>query len=355
MAGTLPSSSKGTLVVVVAGLVTALLSLVLVLFNATSNNNDGNQMMVNVLSKHASTPTTGSPFSLSPTQQSTNVLSKHASTPTTGSPFSLSPTQQPTNSMDIVLAYYDHLHFHKLIHTPWELWYNLTTLRSRNARYVVYNKSPRNESEVRAEFAFPVDAVLALPNVGREGHTFMHHIVNKYEQLAAVTWFCQENPHGSIRMAQRLEKYLGVWKPNMTVEAGFISLTEEFLCGCTECIVPLKSFLETYVLVTGLPYCVPPFVAALKGCFAVSRKRVLAKPKSLYVTLLAMLEAGPDHPIYYGTKKEYRNQAPVNSMYGHVIERLWSVIFNCSSADGQTDKSCNHVNCMQPQVCFDEV
>jgi len=49
----------------------------------------------------------------------------------------------------------------------------------------VYDKSPDHS-------AGP-DAIL-LPNVGREAHTYLHHIVSRYDSLAEWTIFCQGKP-----------------------------------------------------------------------------------------------------------------------------------------------------------------
>ncbi len=35
---------------------------------------------------------------------------------------------------------------------------------------------------------------VSLPNVGREAHTYLHHIVNRYDSLAEWTIFCQGKP-----------------------------------------------------------------------------------------------------------------------------------------------------------------
>ena len=41
----------------------------------------------------------------------------------------------------------------------------------------------------------PVPTVIPLPNnAGREAHTYLHHIVNRYESLADWTVFCQGKP-----------------------------------------------------------------------------------------------------------------------------------------------------------------
>lgn len=40
----------------------------------------------------------------------------------------------------------------------------------------------------------PHDDSLKLPNIGREAHTYLHHIVSRYESLAPLTVFCQGKP-----------------------------------------------------------------------------------------------------------------------------------------------------------------
>ena len=35
---------------------------------------------------------------------------------------------------------------------------------------------------------------LTLPNIGREAHTYLHHLVNRYDTLADYTIFCQGKP-----------------------------------------------------------------------------------------------------------------------------------------------------------------
>jgi hypothetical protein len=48
---------------------------------------------------------------------------------------------------------------------------------------VVYDKS-----------AEPLPGAVPLPNVGREAHTYLHHICERYEDLADIVVFCQGKP-----------------------------------------------------------------------------------------------------------------------------------------------------------------
>ncbi|MVM40564.1 DUF3431 domain-containing protein [Spirosoma sp. HMF3257] len=64
---------------------------------------------------------------------------------------------------------------------------NLNWLRNIPAgvKKTVYSKSPDHVSE---------HSVIPLPNIGREAHTYLHHIVNRYDSLAEWTIFCQGKP-----------------------------------------------------------------------------------------------------------------------------------------------------------------
>ena len=49
-----------------------------------------------------------------------------------------------------------------------------------------------------------------LPNIGREGHTYLHHIVNHYDDLAKITVFLQGriDDHVTISLNEMIERSL---------------------------------------------------------------------------------------------------------------------------------------------------
>jgi hypothetical protein len=51
-------------------------------------------------------------------------------------------------------------------------------------RVTVYDKNP----------VAPHPRAIRLPNIGRESHTYLHHIVTRYDSLAPFTVFCQGKP-----------------------------------------------------------------------------------------------------------------------------------------------------------------
>jgi hypothetical protein len=52
------------------------------------------------------------------------------------------------------------------------------------------------------------DAANPLPNVGREAHTYLHHLVSRYEDLADVTLFAQGKPFDHVPDFHRILRNL---------------------------------------------------------------------------------------------------------------------------------------------------
>ena len=52
-------------------------------------------------------------------------------------------------------------------------------------RVTIYDKNDADDADPRAQ---------QLPNVGREAHTYLHHIIARYDTLSPITLFCQGKP-----------------------------------------------------------------------------------------------------------------------------------------------------------------
>ena len=63
---------------------------------------------------------------------------------------------------------------------------------------IVYNKGV-NEDFTKTKM---IEKIITLPNVGREGHTFLYHIIHNYDNLANITCFFA----GSIDTEQKFKK-----------------------------------------------------------------------------------------------------------------------------------------------------
>ena len=97
------------------------------------------------------------------------------------------PDPKPAAPLEIVVAHYNE---------------DLRWLEGRGHEAVVYTKGGQN---------LPYSVVprqVALPNIGRESHTYLHHIVKNYHNLADVTLFSQGRIEDSVDGFQGLDRLI---------------------------------------------------------------------------------------------------------------------------------------------------
>lgn len=145
-----------------------------------------------------------------------------------------------------------------------------------------------------------------LPNVGREGHTFAHYIVTRYDSLPPFVAFLQGNPFDHCPHLFRLiNEYVINQRSNMAFLAVRASTTS--IDGC-----PSHAGLPLRDVYSRLFKEVPTFKNYRCGFGAqsiVPRSAILRHPKEFYVKIRDMLA--------------YSN----NPIEGFVIERFWGLIF----------------------------
>ncbi|XP_033638033.1 uncharacterized protein LOC117298808 [Asterias rubens] len=170
--------------------------------------------------------------------------------------------------------------------------------------------------------SFPVKHWEELPNVGRESHTYLYHIIKNYENLANVTIFlqgdleehapnfCFPTPMEYLDKAldgipciqHKLQidwgriQHLDKWK--LEYDLGLMRHAKHATLG------------EFYRAVFGRA---PPQFAdcCLSGCFSATRRCLQKHPKKFYQKLITFLT---DHS---------------NPEEGHYLERLWRIIVKC--------------------------
>lgn len=86
--------------------------------------------------------------------------------------------------LDIVVAYYNNKNYMKL--------FDIFDSISYNYNAIVYNKST---SEIKATKKITVQP---LANIGREGETYLTHIITNYDKLADYTLFIQDDTNNHI-------------------------------------------------------------------------------------------------------------------------------------------------------------
>jgi len=223
------------------------------------------------------------------------------------------------------------------------------------ASFIVYTKGPKID-ETTTE---------VLPNVGRESHTYLHHIVNNYDNLAPWTVFMQgaaprwghkktnpENGHLTdnitfsdyvqafydgkesffpISAATHLPEGLQTTRMGMLSKSAPLSNTECPANGADGWSAwwsdanhlhhkkgkDMLSFYQRYV--QGTPalradVMKPITLGFVQGArFAVSRERIQSRPRSFYVDLLALLSESKD------------------PLEGYFLETMWYDVFNAKS------------------------
>ncbi|KAF7973703.1 hypothetical protein HWV62_14380 [Athelia sp. TMB] len=187
-----------------------------------------------------------------------------------------------------------------------------------NTKITVYHKglpgdlhSPTNTSaqakqtDILTEFATlsGVDEVVPLENIGRDGGTYLRHIVHHWDDLAYQTLFMQGHLAFNDQFHERLKfihERIGFMRFIIISSLRGDFVTEEFpvawrtiyLSPTVSTIGATESFREEK------PYPVEPLLTTYHGQFIVSRERIKKHPKHKYEKLLSMLEAPMSDPIH---------------------------------------------------------
>lgn len=175
----------------------------------------------------------------------------------------------------------------------------------RGTRVSIYDKGGDGRS---------MEGGVALPNIGREAHTYLWHIVRRYDSLAGVTVFCQGHPFDH---AHDLHKVLrGICTGLLTVRdflwLGFIIDTDD-PCG-RRLFVPWSGNpdrrelpLEEFHMALFGRACPGRLLFYPGGQFAVSASCVRSRPLEFYRRALEL--------------------AASDDLHAHCFERTWDRVF----------------------------
>ena len=208
-------------------------------------------------------------------------------------------------------------------------------------RIIIYTKGSMELAAIKE--ASGANEVIQLSNVGREGGTYLHHLLSVYDDPPQFTLFAQAKlkkaqKEGSGQMTQWLQDRLRTKFGN---ETGFMSMDRKHdICYCGHCtdmgrdeFYPM--WPQIYSMLQG-KVCrrLEGNVLSFNGHFIVSRKRMLARSRGIYQYLQALVDAPEDHWIHSEPEpkwfeKEKGKSIPSNPKFGHTLERLWHTIFTC--------------------------
>lgn len=193
----------------------------------------------------------------------------------------------------------------------------------------------REDVSWTAQLGFPVTVYdksgtlgpLALPNIGRETHTYLTHIVCRYETLADCTVFVQGAPFDHMPSGATPATFASRIAQNVRLGIKFAGFAY-FKLKCDRLGRPHQMANpdkhghrpgfgkdipvgEVYAQLFDGPVPETFLVPAPAGMFFVARERILARPAAFYQKALALVEADPDDA----------------ANTGHAFERLWQIIF----------------------------
>ncbi|SFD11314.1 DUF3431 domain-containing protein [Spirosoma endophyticum] len=192
---------------------------------------------------------------------------------------------------------------------------NLNWLRNlpTGLQKTVYDKSPEGLTEWEA---------ITLPNIGREAHTYLHHIVSRYDSLAEWTIFCQGKPFDhAYDFKKTLREFVA--EPNMTGQTGFRwlghlidtddnqghRLFQPWSKNEDGRRLDLRGFHRALFDTDG-----PELYTFVLGAqFAIHRNVICQKPVSFYERALAVSTSFPDA--------------------AHCFERSWNKVFGVAGID----------------------
>lgn len=201
-----------------------------------------------------------------------------------------------------------------------------------DVRITLYNKAPQPQFKFCDAVLELAHRVECLPNIGREGHTYLHHIVHNYHNLADITFFSQGDPRPHL-WGQSIPSFfdfedatVSASKMRLVSNMGSRSKTAGWLLGnpmpdhiftkksntrwgtVKPSVYTFPAWWETYVQ---LPIPDSKTVQfSWGGIFSVTKPYILSYSLDYYEQLLQTLSTD------------------INPEEGHFLERAWSYIFN---------------------------
>lgn len=217
---------------------------------------------------------------------------------------------------------------------------DLSWLREVGLPCVVYNKGPKLDPATLP----PKTRVVALPNLGREAHTYLTHILAHYSDLPRHTAFVQGNPFAHLAPPPLNEEEpmvtpLGLRERLLELAAkdtpfaglAWFRLRCDGLGRPHDLADPAKKgrwqgwgkdipVARTFEALFQAPAPQEFIARASTGNMLVRAERILARPEAFYERALGLVLADPDDA----------------DNTGHAFERLWQAIFSGAAFPAKT-------------------
>ncbi|KAI9858693.1 MAG: hypothetical protein M1813_007325 [Trichoglossum hirsutum] len=232
---------------------------------------------------------------------------------------------EPKHRFDIVISMFDE--------DPRDVGRMLSAVKATGhistlpLRVIIYSKHP-DPDEALLRSATGASVVEKLENRGREGGTFLHHILHRWDDLAEQTMFIQAHVHNMREFIPRLNNYL---RPNTgMLSLGFAGV----LCDCNRCS-DRWGWSDDWDLVSTTyqqiyNHTCSRALLAYKGQFVASARRIRGTPQDLYKKLYDGVTSPRGGWTHDEAIVKGRPDSPSAPFFGYTVERLWSILMQCS-------------------------
>jgi len=211
--------------------------------------------------------------------------------------------------MDASISNFDGLRFVVARYREDVVWVPELVSRFPGSKCTVYNKGP---SPVGIGLGNGI-SVVKLENVGRESHTYLHHIIQNYgSKEDQITVFLQGHPFDHCKGSKLFDRVLSSVL-SLATGSGFENVGTQLITidgGVPTFHMSIKDELEkTSIDLFGrsLP---DRFQFSAGALFATSRASISKRPLSFYKKAITFLDS------------------EINPIRGFCFERLWSLIFH---------------------------
>ena len=183
-----------------------------------------------------------------------------------------------------------------------------------SASVVIYNKGRMLDDKYK---------VVKMENKGLEVSAYLKYIVDNYEDLPEVVFFCQGAIHDHVfdmRRASIFDKYINLGDISCSETWSVGAVNDGFVNGrlrvwngeLTDAGMNVEEFFRKYIDEDPAINLYENFKVYSAAIFSVRRERILSRPLSYYKELLEM-------PALQSMRPEV----------AHFFERSWYYIFNC--------------------------
>ena len=270
-----------------------------------------------------------------------------------------------TSGFDIVISMYNEP-VSELIKTI-TLATSIPAIADRHPRLYIYIKDAHADTQPIHSSLTDLDLdpqITTLPNIGREGHTYLHHILTHWDDLANHTLFLQAETHNPRETGPRIRDYYaadtgmlplsfvgntcpcGPARQNASTALSAADPTDP-ANGPTPPLCADRTWSDTsgliqrvYLRAARLSTCPSPstqIALSYKGQFIASAARIRGVERALYAELQDLFENETSwvHAAPYVGKgwREDVGQEMSAPVFGFVMERMWGALLQCGDAE----------------------